>query len=377
MLDDVLNVDPRDLADSQLADALVEFEQAARRMDAARARVLAEFDSRSGYVADGCPTAASWLRAKCQLSRGASGALVRLARGLRELPVTAAALADGRINAGHAGGIVELRKEIPLEYVLSTEAEFVTVAEHVDAGQLHHYLRNIRHAYQPDAVVAAESAGRERRDLTLAPTLDGVVYLRGSAPAESGALVDAALTSLAGKAGAGDSRSRGQRYWDALETLCRSYLDSGQLPINGGIRPHLTVIVDAPTLLGQPGARMADLGYPGQISGEAARRIACDSAISRIITDGPSAVLDAGRTTRTVTPAQRRALVVRDRGCVFPGCGAPPDKCEAHHLIHWARHGDTNIEIMGLACHFHHWLVHEGGWTLTRNQDGSWTATPP
>jgi hypothetical protein len=94
-------------------------------------------------------------------------------------------------------------------------------------------------------------------------------------------------------------------------------------------------------------------------------------------TDGPSAVLDAGRTVRTVTPAQRRALAVRDKGCVFPGCGAPPDQCEAHHLIHWVRGGSTNLDTMGLACLFHHWLVHEGGWTLTRNQDGSWTATPP
>ena len=122
---------------------------------------------------------------------------------------------------------------------------------------------------------------------------------------------------------------------------------------------------------------MADLGYPGQLSGEAARRISCDAAVSRIITDGPSAVLDAGRTIRTVTPAQRRALTVRDQGCVFPGCGAPPAHCEAHHLIHWASGGNTNLSGMGLLCPSHHWHVHEGRWTLTRHQDGSWTATPP
>ena len=122
---------------------------------------------------------------------------------------------------------------------------------------------------------------------------------------------------------------------------------------------------------------MADLGYPGQLSGEAPRRIACDAAISRIITDGPSAILDAGRTTRTVTPAQRRALTVRDNGCVFPNCGAPPNQCDAHHLTHWAHGGHTNLDNMGLLCAFHHWLAHEGGWTLTRHHNGNWTATPP
>ena len=377
MLDDVLALDPRDLVDSQLTDALMAVEQVARRMDAARAKVLAELDARSAYVADGCPSAAAWLRSKCGLSRGAAGAAVMLARGLRHLPVTAAALADGRITAQHASSITALARDIPIEFVRKTEAEFVTVAEHLDPGQLGRYLDTIRHAYQPDASIARETAQRTHRDLRIASTLDGMVYLRGAAHPEGGAIVDAAISALATKTGPEDLRSPGQRRWDALEQLCQSYLDSGTLPDHGGLRPHLTVVVDLPTLLGHPGARMADLGYIGQLSGEAARRIACDSAISRIITDGPTAILDAGRTTRSVTPAIRRAVHVRDKGCVFPGCGAPPNQCEAHHLIHWARGGRTDLNSLGLLCKFHHWLVHEGGWTITRRQDGSWTATPP
>ena len=377
VIDNVLSLDPRDLVDSQLADLLLEFEQAARRIDAARAKVLAEFDTRSAYVADGSPSAATWLRAKCGMSRGAASEQVRLARGLRELPVTAAALRDGRINASHAQGITGLARGISVEAVRSTETEFVTVAEHLDAGRLRQYLRNIRHAYQPEAAVKEETEQRLQRELTIASTLDGMVYLRGVAHPEAGAVVDAALSALAIKTGSDDTRSPGQRRWDALEHICRAYLDSGQLPAHGGIRPHLTLIADLATILGSPGARMADLGYTGQLSGEAARRIACDAAISRIITDGPSAILDAGRTIRTVSPPLRRALNVRDKGCVFPGCGAPPNQCDAHHLIHWARGGKTDLDLMALLCAFHHWLVHEGGWTLARHRDGSWTATPP
>ena len=123
--------------------------------------------------------------------------------------------------------------------------------------------------------------------------------------------------------------------------------------------------------------RMADLGYPGTISGEAARRICCDAKISRIITDGPSEILDLGRFTRTVTPAQRRALNVRDKTCVFPGCRVPHDRCDAHHLIFWLFGGRSDLDNYGLLCPAHHRYVHEGGWTLIRNRDGTWNAYPP
>ncbi|MEP7055901.1 MAG: DUF222 domain-containing protein, partial [Actinomycetota bacterium] len=260
--------------------------------------------------------------------------------------------------------------------LLETEAQFVTLAEQWEPGQLHRYAQTVRHAYDPEATVAEEARKHDLRHLGLASTLDGVVYLRGNGPAEAGAVIDTALTALAAKT-AGDLRSRGQRYFDALETLCRAYLDAGQLPTSGGARPHITVLVDLTTLQGHPGSKMADLGYAGQISGEAARRLCCDADITRILTDGPSVLLDVGREQRTVTPTMRRALAARDKGCVFPRCGAAPGQCQAHHLIHWARGGTTSLDTMGLICPYHHRAVHEGRWTLHHNPDGSWTANPP
>jgi len=125
------------------------------------------------------------------------------------------------------------------------------------------------------------------------------------------------------------------------------------------------------------GPRAAETGWAGPITGEAARRIACDAGITRVITDGPSQPLDVGRRTRTIPPAIRTALVVRDRGCVFPGCDRPPPWTDAHHLVHWADGGPTNLDNLALLCRTHHRTVHERRWQLTRNPDGSWTATPP
>jgi hypothetical protein len=87
--------------------------------------------------------------------------------------------------------------------------------------------------------------------------------------------------------------------------------------------------------------------------------------------------LEVGRTTRTVALAQRNALVVRDGGCVFPGCDRPQDWCEAHHLRHWLHGGPTDLANLALLCRAHHRAVHEGGWRLGRDPDGRFTATPP
>jgi len=95
------------------------------------------------------------------------------------------------------------------------------------------------------------------------------------------------------------------------------------------------------------------------------------------------AVLYVGRAHRTVTPRQRRALEVRDRHCVFPGCRAHPRRCQAHHVREWEHDGTTDIDNLALLCVRHHISVHEGGWTITRTpgttpyETGCWTLAPP
>ena len=86
--------------------------------------------------------------------------------------------------------------------------------------------------------------------------------------------------------------------------------------------------------------------------------------------------LTVGRATRTVPPSIRRALVVRDRGCRFPGCDRPPAWTDGHHLVHWADGGQTALENLVL-CRPHHRLVHEQRWTLRRDDGGEIVAAPP
>jgi len=60
-------------------------------------------------------------------------------------------------------------------------------------------------------------------------------------------------------------------------------------------------------------------------------------------------VLDLGRETRLATTPQRRALGLRDRGCVFPGCTRPNNWCQAHHIIDWIHGGPSDMDNLKLS----------------------------
>jgi hypothetical protein len=91
----------------------------------------------------------------------------------------------------------------------------------------------------------------------------------------------------------------------------------------GGERPHVDVTIDLESLERRAGRR-CELTDAGTIAPEATRRLACDARISRVICDARSVPLELGRTTKVVPAPLRRAVVVRDRGCRFPGCDRPP-----------------------------------------------------
>jgi hypothetical protein len=95
------------------------------------------------------------------------------------------------------------------------------------------------------------------------------------------------------------------------------------------------------------------------------RRLACNSAVTRIVFGPDGAVLDVGRAQRTVSGQMRRAVIARDQHCVYPGCDQPPSRCEVHHAItHWADGGDTSVTNSALLCWFHHQLVDAKGITM-------------
>ncbi|MFB9237981.1 DUF222 domain-containing protein [Plantactinospora siamensis] len=214
-----------------------------------------------------------------------------------------------------------------------------------------------------------------RRDLTVSVGPDGGVRLRGTLDAETGGMLIAALDPLTGPNGPGDDRSPGQRRHDALGEALRLSLRCGSLPDNGGEPPQVVITTRIDALTGRLGAGILDTG--ARLSAETVRRWACDAAILPAVLDGAGQVLDVGRARRLFTGSLRRALVLRDRGCAFPGCDRPPRWCDGHHLRSWADGGATALTNAVLLCRYHHRVIHQGHWQARLAPDGLPEFLPP
>ena len=160
----------------------------------------------------------------------------------------------------------------------------------------------------------------------------------------------------------------------ALSEAALARPSSGVWDRQSAERHQVVVHVDAETLAtDSPGASVTGPGAcaiadgPG-ISPETARRLACDAALVTLVEkDGKP--LSVGRRTRSIPPAIRRALLARDGRCQFPGCERRRF-VDAHHIVHWARGGETSLDNLVLLCRHHHRLVHEGGYSLDVTTEG-------
>jgi hypothetical protein len=199
-----------------------------------------------------------------------------------------------------------------------------------------------------------------RREFHYASRTDGSVVFRGRVDAESGARLAALISPLAKPTSASDPRSAGQRQGDAFAEIIDLAAGSEDLPVEGGERPHLALTMPLSDFVELTGTAEVEGG--GVMGAASARRVGCDSRVLRVVVGARSEVLDIGRAARTVPNALRRALIVRDGGCAFPGCHRRPRQCHAHHVVHWAEGGPTSLGNLVLLCGEHHRLIHHSHW---------------
>ena len=108
------------------------------------------------------------------------------------------------------------------------------------------------------------------------------------------------------------------------------------------------------------------------MTAEQARRLACQANIIPVVLGGKGEILDLGRTRRLFSPAQRKAMELRDRHCTAHGCDIPAAWCEAHHFKRpWSQGGKTDLADGKLLCPFHHHRAHDPGWTTSHHPNGS------
>jgi len=359
-LDELRAEDLTEASSAQLKADLIELERDANALDAERLRRLSEMDNRGDFGEDGYLSTAAWLRDQLGITHGQARQRVEMSRRLATMPRARAAFGDGELGFDKARLLGEAQAAHKGQYSADEEM-LVDVARSLPAHGLRKAIDYWTQAHDPETSEAAYEVRFQRRRLHVSKTLGGMVRLDGDLDPVGGEIVITALRSLTepDARGGKDQLTPAQRTADALVDLCRDLLDSGTAPIVGGERPHITVTVDLGALEGRAGST-CELDEAGVITPEAARRLACDAGISRVITKGPTQVLDVGRRTRTIPPAVRRALVTRDGGCAAPGCDRPHRWCDAHHIVHWVDGGHTSLDNLVLLCRRHHRMVHEG-----------------
>jgi Domain of unknown function (DUF222) len=332
-----------------------------RYAEAKLAQRLSELDERElESPSDETISNTDWMRSKFRMSSNMAYAQVRTARSLSELPATMDALEEGLISSQHASVIsrcLDQTRETNLDPT-ETEALLLQAARAMDPRELKTYFNQTRYQSDPEAGVAAEEEVRRKQWLQVWKPWNNDWYkIEGELDPETGIMLKTALDAAKGRPARDDDREPAQRTAAALGDVVRCALDSGRLPELGGERPHLFVTADLETLKLTPGSKLAALDWGEYVTGETARRIGCDAAITPVVVSGGE-ILYVGRTSRAVPPKMREELNLRDRHCQADGCDVDARRCIPHHIIHWADGGPTELWNLILYCHRHHAKKH-------------------
>jgi hypothetical protein len=339
----------------------------ASHISAATARwllLIAEFDDGTGWSDGGYKNCAHWLSWRCGIAPGTARDHVRVAHGLKQRPLIAASFERGELSYSKVRALLRLDDSY-------SEEQLLEYAQAASAGQLERIVRGCRKVESVQGGAARQFAERE---LSWSYDDDGSVLLHGRLPAEIGAVVVRAIEAARDQLGppppevpegldgfaADEYSSPRARNADALVALAESSL-AERVSTADTYQVVVHVDVDALGVSAETsdGCRLED-GEP--LPSTAARRLTCDGSIVRVLErDGKT--ISIGRKTRTIPPAMRRALRMRDLGCKFPGC-TQRFHMDGHHLEHWADGGETELENLVQLCRFHHRLMHEGGFTV-------------
>jgi hypothetical protein len=190
---------------------------------------------------------------------------------------------------------------------------------------------------------------------------DGSVVFRGRIDSETGAKLAALMSPLAKPKSGKDPRTTAEREGDAFAEI-ELASTSDDLPEEGGERPHLALTMSFEDFVEMK--KPAAVEGEGLMNPESVLRIACDSKVMRVVLGAGNEIMNIGRSSRTIPNAIRMALIHRDRGCAFPGCGTRPRQCHGHHVEHWAKGGETSADNLVLLCGFHHRVIHHGHWKV-------------
>lgn len=365
------------LAAPELTELLSGLETQRRRLEAVDQRLLATMGERGVAGEFARSTTAELMVTLLRVSPREAKARVNRSLDMgprRELtgeslepifPLVAEAQQNGEISAAHASAVTTCIYSIPSaiapEAAPIAEELLVEASRHCEPALVVRTAQTLLARLNPDGVEPSDRDIDRRRGVTLhGRRLSG--ELTDATAAVWRAVLDALSAPLPAEDGERDDRSPAQRRHDALHEAGLRLLRSGSLPAAGGVPVTVLVTMSASQLADATGYAQTATGE--QMSAASLLEVASEAEIIPVVLDDAGGVLCFGRTLRTATCGQRRALTARDGGCSFPGCTRPPAWCQAHHVVTWLDGGATDLDNLCLLCTYHHREFERRGWTV-------------
>jgi uncharacterized protein DUF222/HNH endonuclease len=337
------------------------------------------FDVSEEWGHQGAVNCAHWLSWRINMGPAVAREKVRVARALGTLPQIDDALRRGVLSYSQVRALTRVATP-------QNEADLLSMARSCTAAQLERLCRKIRRA-----VALTDQGDRpdDYRSVTDQALENGLVRITITLHPDEAALVMKAIEHARRQSApvaplpapapscdvSAETRPRLPPRADALVSVVQTYLAHHDRSGRADPRTQIFLHVDQDPLA-PDGTLAATLDDGTRVSAEAFRRLSCDATVAPVHHSPTAPQLDLGRRTRTISPALRRALTLRDRGCAFPCCPNPLF-LHAHHIVHWAQGGPTSLPNLALLCSTHHRFVHEGGFGLRRDADGNLVFTDP
>ncbi len=391
------------LCRGELEAVLGDIERVANRLAGYRAEVLGALDALN--VSSGGPDGGvhQTLRDAAGVSGRDARRMARIAAKAREHDEVLVAMSVGDITPDQAEALCDAR--VPA----AVRSDLVGAAAGEDADATRRRIRRAEADHSVETSMERFERQRKARGAGWQRDHDGMLRLWAKFDPAAGAQIEAALEMLRREYWVDDKqvpserRTPAQRDADvlayvlagitatdadaaAVERLrARAQWPGGECcdrPAGGdevSLEPRLppaqvSILIGLDALRGHTDeVGLTDAGT--ELPPEIVRKLACDAEIIPVILGGPGGSADVGRSRRTVPRRLRRLLIARDRHCRWPGCHAPPSRCDAHHIWHWSNGGPTNLDNLVLLCHRHHHHLHEHGYEMVPQPDGTWTVT--
>ncbi len=352
-------------------------------LDAAMHQLLAllrAFDERGGWHVQGFQSCAHWLSWRVGWDLSTARDRVRVAHKLAGLPKVEAAMAAGELSYSKARAIARVATP-------HTEELLVQYAAYAPAAQMEKICQKLRTV---ERATEEKASGRrpdpEDRYVQARSMGDGMMCVKAVLRPEEAAMLMQVIQVAARSCRDAEDSKRPVNRADGLMAVIQGFA-RGEQPERTPVELIVTVpssaleareVVSAecsecaegliagapalPKLLELPA--LPALSVSGDsISPETARRLACDAGIVEVEVDERGEPLSVGRRTRTIPAAIKRALLVRDKTCRFPGCSNRLF-LDGHHIQHWVDGGETKLENLALMCTFHHKSLHQHGYSV-------------